>query len=185
MISHERAVQLLNEHLKTKTTLLHCREVEVIMEALAKHFGENEHEWGLAGLLHDLDCDIEKSIPKNQGITAADILAKEGVSEAVLHAIKAHNEELTGVKRESRLDFALSAADSISGIIYAAALVYPDKKIASVKPSSILKRMKDERFAASVRRDRIKDCEKCGILLEEFACISLEAMKNISAEIGL
>jgi len=183
MLSIEHARELLEENLKTETTRLHCREVEVIMRALARKLGENEDEWALAGILHDMDCDIADI--KNQGMKAAEILEKEDVPEGVLHAIKAHNEENTGVVRESKIDFALSAADNISGLIFATALVYPDKRLEPVKAKSILKRMKDKRFAASVHRENIRDIERVGLSLEEFAELALNAMKEIANEIGL
>ena len=67
----------------------------------------------------------------------------------------------------------------------ATALVYPDKKLESVKPKSITKRMKERAFAASVNRDIIMECENIGVPLEEFVQLSLDAMKGIAAEIGL
>ena len=69
-------------------------------------------------------------------------------------------------------------------MIFATALVYPDKKLSSVKPKSITKRMKEKAFAASVRRENILECEKIGISLDEFAAISLSAMQEISGELG-
>ena len=75
--------------------------------------------------------------------------------------------------------------ETITGLIYATALIYPDKKIASVKPKSIMKRMKEKAFAASVKRENIMECEKIGLNLQEFVEISLDAMKEIGADIGL
>ena len=80
---------------------------------------------------------------------------------------------------------ALAAGETITGLIYATALVYPDKKIKDVKPSSITKRMKQSAFAASVSRENIMECEMIGIPLQEFVEISLDAMKGVAEEIGL
>jgi predicted hydrolase (HD superfamily) len=79
----------------------------------------------------------------------------------------------------------LAAGETISGLIYAVALVYPDKKIADVKPKSVTKRMKQTAFAASVNRDTIMECEKIGFSMSDFAKISLDAMKGVADKIGL
>ncbi len=74
-----------------------------------------------------------------------------------------HNDEATGIPRSTRLQYALAAGETITGLIYATTLVYPDKKISSVKYKSVRKRMKEKAFAASVNRDHIMECEKIGI----------------------
>ncbi len=80
---------------------------------------------------------------------------------------------------------ALAAGETITGLIYATALVYPDKKIASIKYKSVSKRMKQKAFAASVNRDIIMECEEIGIPLDEFIQISVDAMREVADEIGL
>jgi predicted hydrolase (HD superfamily) len=89
------------------------------------------------------------------------------------------------MKREKPFHFAITCAESITGLIVATTLVYPDKKIASVKTSSIMKRMKEKGFARRVRRDAIRECERLGLGLEEFAELSLKAMQGISDQLGL
>jgi predicted hydrolase (HD superfamily) len=96
-----------------------------------------------------------------------------------------HNEQAAGVKRSTEFDHALAAGETITGLITATAMVYPDKKVASVKPKSVTKRMKEKAFAASVNRDYILECEKIGIPLDEFVQLSLQAMNEISGSIGL
>ena len=119
----EEARKLFNEYVKSDKVKVHCREVEVIMKALAKELNEDEEKWAIAGLLHDMDCDIEPG-NKKQGRKAVEILKeKTDCPEDVCHAILAHNEENLGVKRESKFDYALSSADNISGLIYAYALM--------------------------------------------------------------
>ena len=80
---------------------------------------------------------------------------------------------------------AITCSECITGMVVATALVYPDKKISSVKPSSITKRMKQKEFARSVNRDHIRKCEQVKIPLEEFAELSLKAMARISDVLGL
>ena len=90
-----------------------------------------------------------------------------------------------GLKRETEFEHALAAGETITGLIVATAMVYPDKKLASVKPKSIVKRMKEKAFAASVNRDNIRECEMIGVPLNEFVEISLSAMQEISDRLGL
>lgn len=187
MIKHQQAQDLINKNITTDTIKMHVHEVEVIMRAAAHELSENEEDWGILGLLHDLDYEKEKENPKQHTLTTEKMLLEIDPSfpQEYLYAIKAHNEENTGVLRKSKLDYALMAADNLSGMIYATALVYPDKKISSVKVSSVLKKMKTPTFAARVNRQAIYDIEKAGIKLERFVELGLKAMAEIETEIGL
>ena len=115
---------------------------------------------------------------------AAGILEEKGFSQEGIGAIVTHNDEL-GVPRTTPFHWALSAAETITGLIVACTLVYPSRKIADVKPKSVRKRMKETRFAANVDRNRIMFCEKIGIPLDEFIVLSLEAMTSVADELGL
>jgi putative nucleotidyltransferase with HDIG domain len=185
MITRERAEQLLKEYIKNPRMHNHCYASEEVMRALAKRFGEDEEVWGITGLLHDLDVEMTEGNPENHGWKTAEILKEEGVEESVIDTIVAHNEKASGRDRTTKFEHALSAAETITGLIVATTLVYPDKKLASVKPKSVVKRMKEKSFAASVDRDKIRECEKIGIPLPEFAALSLEAMRGIADKIGL
>ena len=99
-------------------------------------------------------------------------------------AILAHN-PLNGSKIETPFERAMYAADPITGFINAIALVYPDKKIKSVKTKSIIKRMKETRFAAGANRQAMKSIEKLGITFDEFAEIALNAMCEIDEKLEL
>jgi predicted hydrolase (HD superfamily) len=89
------------------------------------------------------------------------------------------------VPRTTLFQHALAAGETITGLIYATTLVYPDRKIAGVRYKSVQKRMKEKAFAASVKREHILECEKIGIPLEEFIQISVDAMREIAGQIGL
>jgi len=119
------------------------------------------------------------------GLKTVEILQARGIDAEVLDAIRMHNEEAHGEKRNSVFQHALAAGETITGLIVATALVYPDKKLASVKTKSILKRMKEKAFARSVDREVIRECEVIGIPLNEFADLSLTAMRSISDDLGL
>jgi predicted hydrolase (HD superfamily) len=146
--------------------------------------GENEDEYGIAGLLHDIDVEITNADPFTHGPYAEKML-KGKISDEMLDAIVMHNEIATGKERSTRFQHALAAGETITGLITATTLVYPDKKISSVKPNSVTKRMKQKAFAASVKRENILECEKIGIPLEEFVELSISAMKGISWDLGL
>ena len=96
-----------------------------------------------------------------------------------------HNEEPHGKTRTEKFHHALAASETITGLIIATTLVYPDKKLESVKPKSIKKRMKEKAFAARVSRETIMECEKLDMDFDEFSMICLTAMQGISDTLGL
>jgi len=184
MITREEAVLLLEENIQAENMRKHCYASEAVLRAMAKKLGRNEDEWGLAGLLHDIDVEITDADPYTHGPYAEKLLTGK-VSTEMLDAIVMHNEIATGKERTSEFQHALAAGETITGLITATTLVYPDKKIASVKPKSVTKRMKQKAFAASVKRENIQECEKIGISMPEFAELSINAMKKISDVLGL
>lgn len=184
MISRDEAIELLHTHIKADNMLKHCLASEAVLRAIARHLGENEDEYGLAGLLHDIDVEITNADPKTHGPYAEKLLIGK-VSEAMLDAIVMHNEMATGLERSTQFQHALAAGETITGLITATTLVYPDKKIASVKTKSVTKRMKQKAFAASVKRENILECENIGIPIDEFAELSVNAMREISDKLGL
>lgn len=181
----EQAENLLKKYVTNTKMLYHSYSSEAVMRGLAKRLGRDEEKWALAGLLHDIDVEVTGADPKTHALKAVEILRGEGLDEEIIDAIKMHNEEATGLPRTTEFQHALAAGETITGLIYATALVYPDKKIASVKPKSVTKRMKQSAFAASVSREHIMECEEIGIPLPEFAEIALESMKGIADKIGL
>lgn len=184
MISREEAVQLLEDNIQSENMRKHCYASEAVMRALARHLDRNEEEWGLAGLLHDIDVEITNADPKTHGPYAEKLL-KGLVTDEMLDAIIMHNEMAAGKERTTEFQHALAAGETITGLITATALVYPGKMIQNVKTKSVTKRMKQKAFAASVKRSTILECEEIGIPLPEFAEISLEAMKEIHKELDL
>ncbi len=185
-MEREKALELLKKHVKNEKMIAHCLASEAVLRALAEHLGEDIEKWGLAGLLHDVDVEVTDADPRTHALEGARMLEEMGVDGDVVEAIRLHNEEADYEgTRHKPLHYALAAGETITGLITATALVYPDKKVASVKPKSITKRMKEKAFAASVNRDTIRECEMLGISVPEFAEISLRAMKKAGPEIGL
>ena len=176
-------LDLLKKHISNPKMIAHSVASEAVLRALARKFGEDEDLWGIAGLLHDIDVEITNADPKKHAIVGAEMLANELPAEAI-EAIKMHNEQATGMERSTRFQHALAAGETITGLIFATALVYPDKKIESVKVKSITKRMKEKIFAASVNRETILECQKLGLTIDEFAEIALNALRPIATEIG-
>jgi len=184
-MTRDDADRLLKDYVKNERMLNHCYAAEAVMRSLARRFGEDEEKWGVAGLLHDIDIEVTDGDLSRHCLEAQNILSAKGVDADVVDAIVMHNEAVSGKKRETRLQHALAAAETITGLIVATTLVYPDKKLAGVKTKSVVKRMKEKAFAASVNRDIIMECETVGIPLNEFAELSIAAMLQISDRLGL
>jgi len=184
-LSREKALARLQEHVKNEKTIIHSLASEAVMRVLARRLDEDEDCWGLTGLLHDIDVELTNADPKVHALKAEELLEDFELDAEMLDAIRMHNDEATGLPRTTRFQHALAAGETITGLIYATTLVYPDKKIESVKYKSVRKRMKEKSFAASVNRGHILECEEIGIPLDEFIQLSVDAMRGISAEIGL
>lgn len=184
-MNREQALELLKQHVKDPANLNHSLESEVVMSGLAKHLGENQELWAIAGLLHDLDWEeTGENNPEAHGIKCLEYLTN--YPEELKQAIKAHNYYYNqAIPPSSPLDYALRAGETVTGLIYACALVRPDKKLSSVEVKSVKKKMKDKSFAAKVNRDTIRECEKINLSLDEFLKISLESMQAIASQIGL
>ncbi len=187
-MDRKEAFRILRKYVKEDFYIKHSLAVEAIMRALALKLAPDEVElWGVAGLLHDLD---EESCPWQEdmsvhGPKSKEILISEGYGNDILYnAIMAHNPKC-GYKAKSNIEYALLAADPMSGFIVAVTKGYPDKKIKSVKITSILKRFKEARYARGANRSYMLAIEKTGIELEEFVSIALETMCKIDKEIGL
>lgn len=184
-MDRDTALELLANHIEQDNLKKHCLATEAVMRHLARRLGFDEETWGLSGLLHDLDYNTTKDDMTRHGLITAAILTDQGMSPEIIGAIKAHNAEGLGLVRQTPIDFALTASETITGLIVAVTLVYPDKRIKSVKPSSVVKRMQEAHFARTVNREHILLCEKLGLDLPEFVQICLSAMAAIDTELGL
>lgn len=184
-ITREEALALMESYLDTDSMRKHCLASEAIMRDLAPKFGADPDMWGLTGLLHDIDYNETKDKMDQHTLLTEKILLERGVDKQIIEAIKTHNAENLGLTRSEPIHVALTAAETITGMLVAAALVNPDKKLSSLKVKSVKKRMKAKEFARSVNRDHILLCEQIGIPLDEFIEISLTAMCRIADDLGL
>jgi putative nucleotidyltransferase with HDIG domain len=185
IIPREEAMELLRKYVKSDRMIAHSLASEAVLRAIARHLGRDEEKWGLAGLLHDLDVEVTSGEPAVHALESARILLEMGVDADVADAIRMHNEMATNQERSTEFQHALAAGETITGLITATAMVYPDRKVASVKAKSVVKRMKEKAFAASVKRENILECEKIGIPIDEFAALAIAAMTEVSGELGL
>ena len=185
MIAREIALELLHRYIKNEKMVFHCLASEAVMRGLARELRQDEDKWGLAGLLHDLDVEVTNAEANIHGTQTEGLLKGFDVDEEVLDAIRMHNECSAGKERSTLFQHALAAGETITGLIFATTYVYPEKKLSAVKAKSVVKRMKEKAFAASVKRENILECEKIGLPIDQFADIAIRSMLPIAGEIGL
>jgi len=181
-MTRTEAYDLVTSMVTNRNLLKHMLATEACLRGLARRLGEDEEKWGLAGLLHDVDYDQTKDDTSKHGHVGAEILAGKGVEPDIVQAVRAH---VCAVPIQSKLDRALYASDPITGLIVAAALMHPTKKLASVDTDFILRRYKEKRFAAGANREQIATCSELGLSLEEFTSICVASMQSIAPELGL
>jgi len=181
-MTREEALAVINENCGNKNLIKHMLATEAVMVGLAGKLGEDAESWALAGLLHDLDYEETVQDPDRHGLVSAEKLSELGISEEIIHAVKAHNEHVT---RDSTMDKALYASDPVTGLIVAAALMHPDKKLAGLDVDFITRRFNEKRFAAGASREQMASCSELGLSLDEFIGVALASMQGISGELGL
>ena len=183
-MNRKEVLESVRENVGNKNLVKHMLAAEVVMRALARRLGEDEEEWGLTGLLHDIDVELTEGDMKAHSRLGADLARELGVSEAMAHAILCHN-QAHGVPCETRLDKALFCVDPLTGLITAATLVRPDKKLAGLTAKSVVKRFKEKGFAAGVDREPLSTCRELGLELSEFIELGLGAVRGIASDLGL
>ncbi len=183
-MTRNEALNSIKANVENKNLIKHMLATEAIMRALAQRFGEDEEEWGLTGLLHDIDVELTGGDMHSHSKLGADLVRELGAGEAMAHAILCHN-PAHGASRETKLDKALFCVDPLTGLITAAVLVLPDRKLTSLEAKSVRKRFKEKSFAAGANREYISACSELGIELDEFIELGLKAMQGIADDLGL
>ena len=183
-MTRDDVLDSIEANVENRNLINHMLATEVIMRALARRFGEDEEEWGLTGLLHDIDVELTEGDMSAHSTLGADIARELGASEEMAQAILCHN-EAHGIPPETLLEKALFCADPLTGLIVAGALVRPDKKLEGLTTKSLIKRFGEKRFAAGADREQIAKCREIGLELEEFIELGLEAMKGIAEDLGV
>lgn len=190
-LTRKAAYEILKKYMQNPNLLKHSLAAEAAMKGIYTHMyygksGYNEHDlekWGITGLLHDADYEMSKGKPEEHGLLLFDY--EKDIPLDIKHAIQAHN-PATGVKAEKPLDWGIRCADQLTGLIVAAALIHPEKKLSPLTPEFIQKRMNEKSFAKGADREPILQCEeKLGIPLPQFIAIILKAMQEIHKDLGL
>ncbi len=190
-MTRDEAYKELQSLIKNQNLIKHHLACEAVMRALYRRFNLKnpdpleEERWGMVGLLHDADYELTKDTPERHTLELQKLIGNK-LDEGMMHAIKSHNWASNGVEPSSAMDWSIYCADELTGLIIAATLIHPDKKLASLTVDFISNRFKEPSFAKGASRDQIKLCEeKLGIPLLDFVKLTLSAMQGISGELGL
>jgi putative nucleotidyltransferase with HDIG domain len=184
-MEREKILNLLKENLRNQNLIKHSLAVEAGMRALARYFGEDEEKWAITGLLHDIDYEKTKGDPNLHSKVGSQILREMGFDQEICDAVLTHN-EAHGILPLSKMAKALFCLDPLTGLIVAATLVLPSKKLKDLKVENVLNRFKEKSFARGANREIIKKCEEyLGLPLQKFIEITLKAMQEISDQLGL
>lgn len=182
MITAEAVLRTISEKGQNPNIIKHLVAVGGAMRELAKHFGGSEDEWELAGILHDADYNLAPV--EKHGMEAVSWFSGQ-LNPEIERAVISHNYANNGVEPEGKMGWSLYAVDNLAGLIIAAALVRPDKKLAGLTVESILKRFREPSFAKGANREEIMACEKVGLNLEQFTEIALRGIKTLAGELDL
>ncbi|HEX9366407.1 MAG TPA: HD domain-containing protein [Vicinamibacterales bacterium] len=183
-MSRADAWALMTEYTQGESLRKHMLAVEAAVRGYARHFGEDEDDWGAVALLHDFDYERYPD-QENHPYRGVEVLTARGYPEWATRAILSHA-DYSGVPRESRLEKTLYACDEMSGIVTAASLVRPSKSILDLEASSVIKRMKDKAFARAVNRDDLRrGAEELGIPLDQHITNVIAFMRVQADALGL
>lgn len=184
-ISREAAIELLKKYNKDPFHLQHAYTVEGVMRwyAVELGYGEDVDFWGLVGLLHDIDFE---EYPEQHCIKAPELLREGGVGEQMIHAICSHAYGLsTDIAPEHEMEKVLFAADELTGLIWATALMRPSKSCQDMELKSLKKKYKNKAFAAGCSREVIeRGAEQLGWELEVLQQRTLDAMKAVEESVA-
>ena len=181
-MEREEALKLVQEHLKNKNLVKHSLAVEACMRSLASRLNQDVEKWGLAGILHDLDYEITEKSPELHTTETVKILKELDIDAGVIQAIRAHAAQAPCT---SEMDWAIFSIDPLTGLIIAATLMHPSKKLKEVDAGFVGRRYKEKSFAKGAKREDIEQCRNIGLELDEFISICLEAMQSIDKDLGL
>ena len=182
-IAREDALALLKKYNKDPFHMQHALTVEAVMRWYAKElgYGDAEEYWGIAGLLHDIDFEL---YPEEHCLKAPELLREGGVGEDIIHAVVSHGYGITvgcgvtlDVAPEHEMEKVLFAADELTGLIGAAALMRPSKSTKDMELKSLKKKYKSKGFAAGCSREVIeRGAGQLGWDLEKLLTMTLQAM---------
>jgi len=181
-MNREDALELVKSHLKNRNLVKHSLAVEACMRALASKLGRDVEKWGLAGILHDLDYELTEKSPELHTTETVKILEELGIEADVIRTIKAHAGQ---VQCGNEMEWAIYSIDPLTGLIIAATLMHPNKKLKAIDLGFVKRRYKEKSFARGARREDIEQIQNIGMDLDEFISTCLEAMQGIDKDLGL
>jgi len=182
--AYDEALALLMEFNRSESLLKHAYCVEGVMRHMARKYGEDEEEWGIIGLVHDLDYEL---YPEQHCKKTQEILKERGWPEEYIRAVISHGWGLCAdVKPETNLEKTLYTIDEMTGLITAVAIIRPSKSVADLEARSVMKKWKDKSFAAGVNREVIqKGVEMMGTELKALVEDVITGMRGVADRIGL
>lgn len=182
-ITRDEAFALLKKYNKDPFHIQHALTVEAVMKWYANElgYGEDAEYWGIVGLLHDIDFEL---YPEEHCLKAPEMLREAGVGEDVIHSVVSHGYGITvgcgvtiDVAPEQEMEKVLFAADELTGLIWAAALMRPSKSTKDMELKSLKKKYKSKGFAAGCSREVIeRGAQQLGWELEKLLTMTLQAM---------
>ena len=189
-ITRDEAFTLLKKYNKDPFHIQHALTVEAVMKWYANElgYGEDAEYWGIVGLLHDIDFEL---YPEEHCLKAPEMLREAGVDEDVVHSVVSHGYGITvgcgatiDVVPEHEMEKVLFAADELTGLIWAAALMRPSKSTKDMELKSLKKKYKSKGFAAGCSREVIeRGAEQLGWELQKLLTMTLQAMADCEDEI--
>ena len=189
-ITREEAFTLLKKYNKNPFHIQHALTVEAVMKWYARElgYGEGEEYWGIVGLLHDIDFEL---YPAEHCLKAPELLREAGVSEDIIHAVCSHGYGITvecgvtiDVEPVHEMEKVLFAADELTGLIWAAALIRSSQSTKDMELKSLKKKYKSKGFAAGCSREVIeRGAAQLGWELEKLLTMTLQAMADCEDEI--
>lgn len=191
-MNREEAYKTLTKLIKNQNLIKHHLACEAVMKVLYRKFTplanqnpQDEEKWGTVGLLHDADYELTRNHPEKHTLILEEKIGSKLAPE-VMYAIMSHNFANNKVLPKSAMDWSIYCADELTGLIIAATLVNPDRKLASVTTDFVINRFNESSFARGANRDQILACEdKLKMPIRDFIELSLKAMQLISNELGL
>ena len=182
-ITRDEAFALLKKYNKDPFHIQHALTVEAVMKWYANElgYGEDAEYWGIVGLLHDIDFEL---YPEEHCLKAPELLREAGVGEDVIHSVVSHGYGITvgcgttiDVEPEHEMEKVLFAADELTGLIWAAALMRPSRSTKDMELKSLKKKYKSKGFAAGCSREVIqRGADQLGWELQKLLTMTLEAM---------
>jgi hypothetical protein len=192
-IKREQALELIKKHNTDQSDINHYLESEAVMRELAQKLNlkeEKVEEWAMLGLLHDIDWGLTKENVSEHLTKMPDILREAGFDNRFIENILSHGygfselPHLADKKRTERVEHALAASETITGLIHAYALMRGNR-VSDMEVKGLKKKFKDNTFAKGVDREIIKEIENLDLTLEEFFEIAIRGISKIKKAVGL